>query len=255
MGKKIVVAATILILLGVILSGCTREKTVNIQPNTTITNESVEEGFGESVAQIQEIIQEIKDKKIAGTVNEGNVFVDVVSKKNGCAIKADTANTVITGLDIRNSGPGLYTTGIKIIAENVTIENCNIFDTPIGIAIWSSNNLIINCTFWNCEDEGIVLLGNIHRGGDNNTIVSCVFYNCCDGVELQHSSNNTFINCRFINNTHAGVDGIASSNNNNSFTSCVFLDNPFGIYFHGSKNNEYINCTFKNNEQDILEII
>lgn len=179
-------------------------------------------------------------------------YISSTSEKNG-HIELDTAYAIFSGFNIHNNASGLYSTGIKVIAPYVTIEDCNIFDTPVGIAIWSSNNVISNCTFWNCEDEGIAFLGSPWSDCSNNTIINCVFYNCCDGVELQHSSNNTFINCRFISNTHAGVDGIVSSNNNNSFISCVFLDNPFGIYFHDSKNNEFINCIFKNNTKDIWE--
>lgn len=175
------------------------------------------------------------------------IFIDVVSEKNSYAIKVDTAGDVINDLDVRNSGPGLYATGIKIVASHVTIENCNVFDTPVGIAVWSSNNMISNCTFWNCEDEAILLLGG------NNRIENCVFYNCCDGVELQHSSNNTFINCRFLNNYHAGIDGIHHDNNNNSFFSCVFTNNIYGVYFQHSKNNEFVNCTFMNNDVDMME--
>jgi len=180
-------------------------------------------------------------------------FIDVASKKNGYAIKVDTPGAVIRDINIRNNGQGIYTTGIKIVADFVTIENCNVFDTPVGIAIWSSNNIIINCTFWGCKDEGIVLLGQSHLGANNNTFINCVFYNCCDGVELQHSSNNTFMNCRFLNNYHAGINGIHNNNNNNSFFSCEFVDNLYAIYFNESEGNEFINCTFMNNKRDIWD--
>jgi len=180
-------------------------------------------------------------------------FIDVISEKNGYAIKVDTVGAIISGLDIRNSGPGLYTTGIKVVASHVTIENCNVFDTPVGIAIWTSNNIIVNCTFWRCQDEGIVILGGTPLRSNNNTFINCVFYYCCDGIELQESSNNKFINCWFINNYHAGIDGIHHDNNNNLVISCVFLDNVYGVYFKQSRNNELVNCTFMDNEKDIWD--
>jgi len=188
----------------------------------------------------------------ANVGNDEPPFVDVTSKENGYALKVDVEGAVISNLNVRNNGPGLYTSGIWISASHVTIENCNVFSTPVGIVVLTSNNTIVNCTFWNCKDEGIVLLGSGSLECNNNRIENCVFYNCCDGVELQHSSNNTFINCRFLNNYHAGIDGIGSDNNN-SFFSCEFVDNEYGVYFFRSKNNEFVNCTFVNNKTNILE--
>lgn len=143
----------------------------------------------------------------------------------------------------------IYETGIKVTEDNQIIENLIFVDIPIGIMVWSSGNHIINCTFVNCSDEGIVFFETSH----NNIVENCVFYKCCDGIELQKSSNNIFINCRFLNNYHAGIDGILSSNNNNSFFSCVFLDNMMGVYFSQSEDDEFINCTFLDNEVDLWE--
>lgn len=198
----------------------------------------VEEGI------YREIIYINKEINLTG---EGMPFLNPVSKKNSYAIEIRTADIILSGFNIRNDGLGLYVMGIKISASHVTIENCNVFDTPIGIAIWSSNNIIVNCTFWGCEDEGIILLGS------NNTIQNCVFYNCCDGIELQKSSDNTFINCRFLSNTHMGIDAIRHSNDNNRFYFCLFYDNPYGCYFKESKNNEFVNCTFLDNKIDLWE--
>ncbi|GAJ00972.1 unnamed protein product, partial [marine sediment metagenome] len=52
-----------------------------------------------------------------------------------------------------------YEYGMKIVEDNQIIENYIFIDIPIGIAVWSSNNYIVNCTFINCPDEGIVLFG------------------------------------------------------------------------------------------------
>jgi len=141
----------------------------------------------------------------------------------------------------------IYETGIKVMKDNQIIENQVFYDIPIGIIVWSSNNLIANCTFINCSDEGILLIGS------NNIIENCVFYKCCDGIELQKSSDNTFINCRFLNNYHAGIDAIKNSNNNNRFHYCLFYDNYYGCYFKESENNKFVNCTFLDNEVDLWE--
>ena len=140
-----------------------------------------------------------------------------------------------------------YETGIKVVKGNQIIENYIFKDIPIGIAVWSSNNRIANCTFINCSDEGIVLFGS------NNTIEYCVFYQCCDGIELQGSSNNSFINLWFIDNSHAGIDAIKRDNNNNRFSFCVFYGSPYGCYFSKSEGNEFENCTFLGNKIDIKE--
>ena len=142
----------------------------------------------------------------------------------------------------------IYEAGIEVTEDNQIIENKVFYDIPIGIAVWSSGNIIANCTFINCSDEGILLIGS------NNIIENCVFYKCVDGIELQRSSNNTFINDRFLSNTHAGIDAITDSNNNNAFYSCLFYDNPYGCFFKESKNNEFIDCAFMDNKIDMREV-
>jgi len=139
----------------------------------------------------------------------------------------------------------IYETGLKITEDNRKVENIIFVDIPIGIIVWSSNNLIANCTFINCSDEGILLIGS------NNIIENCAFYDCCDGIELQRSSNNIFINCRFLSNTHAGIDGIKDNNNNNLFSFCLFYDSLYGCYFNESEDNKFINCTFLDNTMDV----
>ena len=138
----------------------------------------------------------------------------------------------------------IYETGMQIKMSGQKVENQVFVDIPIGIIVWSSNNLIANCTFIFCYDEGILLIG------DNNTIENCVFYYCCDGIELQESSNNLFINLWFFNNYHAGIDAICHSNNNNSFYNCLFYYNVLGAYFKQSENNSFIDCCFFGNQQD-----
>jgi len=142
----------------------------------------------------------------------------------------------------------IYEAGIKVTEDNQIIENKIFYEIPIGIAVWSSNNRIANCTFIFCYDEGILLIG------DNNTIENCVFYYCCDGIELQRSSNNTFINDRFLNNTHAGIDAIKNNNNDNKFYNCLFYGSPFGCFFKESRDNEFIECTFIENVKDIYKV-
>ena len=181
--------------------------------------------------------------------NKENTLINPESKKNSYAVKITAAGVKLSGFSISNDGPGLYTTGVKITASQTTIEDCNVFDTPVGIAVWSSNNIISNCTFWGCEDEGIVFLGSSTSECNNNLVTNCEFYNNCDGIELQYSSNNVISYCEFYDNTHAGIDAIGSSNNNNVISNCDLYDNEvFGIYLSRSSENQITQCMISNNQ-------
>ena len=139
-----------------------------------------------------------------------------------------------------------YECGIKVTSDGQIIENKVFINIAIGIAVWADNVTIRNCTFMYCDDEGIVLFGS------NTTIENCFFYYCCDGIELQKSSHNSFINLWLFNNTHAGIDAIYHSNNNNYFFNCMVYGNYMGVYFKQSENNSFIDCCFWENQQDYV---
>lgn len=255
--KKIVIRSFCLILIfgiaGAIFSGIEKisEEIDQIEENEFDIQKAINNASAGSTIYVEEgtyreIIHIDKEINLTG---EGMPFLNPVSKKNSYAIEIAATGVKLSGFNIRNDGPGPYISGIRILAPRTTIENCNIFNTSVGITAWSSNNTISNCTFWNCNDEAILLISN-----NNNIIENCVFYNCCDGIELQKSSDNKFINCRFLSNSHAGIDGIKDNNNNNLFSSCVFYNNPFGAYFRNSKNNEFVDCTFLDNGIDNLSL-
>ena len=79
--------------------------------------------------------------------DSSQTIINPVSKRNGYAIYIGAENVELSGFTIQNNGPGLYTTGIKITAPKTTISDCNIYDTPVGIALWSSQNKILDCNF------------------------------------------------------------------------------------------------------------
>ena len=172
----------------------------------------------------------------------------VTTKQNKPAITISETGATLQNLSITNNGPGIYTTGVRIIASQTTIYNCHFYNTPVGIALWSSNNTITYTSFTNCTDEGIVLLSSSYQKADNNTIQFCTFTNNCDGIELQKSSYNTITNCLFKQNTHDGIDAIGNDNNHNIIANCTILDNNVhGIYFSQSNNNRIQNCIISNN--------
>ena len=181
--------------------------------------------------------------------NREKTFINFESKKNGYAVKITAAGVKLSGFSISNEGPGLYTTGVKIIASQTAIEDCTVFDTPVGIAVWSSKNTISSCIFYGCEDEGIAFLGSSTSNCNDNLVTNCVFYENCDGIELQYSSNNVISYCEFYDNTHAGIDAIGSSNNNNIISHCDLYDNDvFGIYLSRSSGNQITQCMISNNQ-------
>ncbi|MDH7507207.1 MAG: right-handed parallel beta-helix repeat-containing protein [Thermoplasmatota archaeon] len=161
----------------------------------------------------------------------------------------------IKNLTISNGAPGLYTKAVEITAPETKISNCKIYNTPIGIALWTSYNLIENCIFTGCLDEAIALLGSQYSKCDYNKITYCEFYNNCDGIELQNSSNNIISNCKFYNNSHIGINAIKSSNNKNIILNCEIHNNTVGgIYLSSSSNNHIIDCFISSNGDENITI-
>jgi parallel beta-helix repeat protein len=200
-----------------------------------------------------EIINIKKELKLIGE-DKANTLINPISKKNKYAILLGAPGIIIKNFSITNGAPGLYTTDIRITASKTEIHNCNIYDTPVGIASWSSDGIIDNCKFWGCEDEGIALIGNGLSSCNRNKITNCIFFENCDGIELQYSSNNIISDCEFYENTHTGIDAIASSNNNNTISNCKIYNNEVhGIYLSASSDNKIIDCSiFKNNDGNII---
>jgi parallel beta-helix repeat protein len=195
------------------------------------------------------------NKRVVLIGGEDAPLISPISKKNQYAIRLGAPGIELDNLRISNGAPGLYTSAIRIVKENIKIKNCEIFDTPVGIAIWTSNNVIDSCSFRGCQDEGIALLGSKNIRCNNNVIKNCLFYDNCDGIELQYSSNNQIINCRFYDNYHVGIDAIVSNNNANLISGCKIQDNKvYGIYISSSKDNLIINCELRDNQFGDIEI-
>ena len=181
--------------------------------------------------------------------NKENTIIQSESLQNKYSICLNAPGIIIEKLSIKNTGPGLYTSGIKITAPETQIIDCYIYETPVGIAVFTSNNVINNCEFYGCSDEGIVLLGTSYSDCKNNKITNCIFYENCDGIELQYSTDNTIANCEFYNNTHTGIDAIASSNDRNTILSCKIYNNDVhGLYLSSSSYNKIIDCNILNND-------
>lgn len=202
----------------------------------------IKNGYYNEILNIKKKVNIIGDDKEKTIINP-------TTKKNSYAIRIAAEGVKISNLGIQNHGPGIYSTGIKVSARDTTIYNCDIFDTPVGIAFWSSDNTITNCRFWGCEDEGIAFLGSSSNQCNNNVVTNCEFFNNCDGIELQYSSNNKISSCKFYDNSHAGIDAIGESNDNNVISDCDFSNNKaFGVFFSRSIDNTISKCTFSENK-------
>jgi len=205
----------------------------NAKPNSTIYVKNGE--YNETI-----VIQ--KNIELVGE-NKDYTIIDPVAAKNEYALCLRVPNTSIRNLTIKNRGPGIYSSGVKIIASNTLISNCNIYNVPVGVAIWSSNNTIQNCIFKGCTDEGIIILG------DHNKILSCIFHKNGDGIELQHSSFNIISNCEFYENMHSGIEAVSKSNNKNIILNCkIHNNNVHGIYFLSPGVNIILNCRITDNK-------
>jgi len=198
--------------------------------------------------EYSEIINIRKKVSLIGE-DEEHTIINPISEQNKYAVRLGAPGIIVQKLSITNGAPGLYSCGIRVSAVNTEIRNCRFFDNPVGIAVLTSDNIIADCKFYRCTDEGIVLVGSGSLECNNNRIENCVFYDNCDGIELQYSSNNVITNCEFYDNTHTGIDAIASSNDNNIISNCNIHDNEVhGIYLSSSSGNQIIDCSFSENK-------
>lgn len=172
--------------------------------------------------------------------------INPTSIRNGFAIEIRAGGVILKNLNITNRGNGKYAQAVKIVSPDVKVIGCMIHDVPVGISIWSSNNTIEGCKFWNCKDEGVVLMGTKYTNCDNNNIVKCYFYNNGDGVELQYADGNVIMDCIMKDNLHSGVDILDFYSEDNLIVNCSITGNTYGIMYM-SDSNVLVNCTVSDN--------
>jgi parallel beta-helix repeat protein len=125
---------------------------------------------------------------------------------------------------------------ILINCNNITIENLDLSNTDIGIALWKTeNSKISNNTVCNNDYYGI----RLYDSSNNNTITgNNVSNNNEEGIRLYSSSNNNTITGNNVSNNND--EGILLYNScNNSITANTF-SNRYGIVLSSSSNNNTI---------------
>jgi parallel beta-helix repeat protein len=184
-----------------------------------------------------------------------NTIIHATSQPNQAVITINAEEVNINNITVINEASGLYSTGIRVLKGKAHIDNCIIKNTPVGIALWTSQNTISNSYFYHCDDEGIVLLNTTYAHCSYNKIIHCRFLYNCDAIEMQGSTHTMILNCTMKYNTHSGIDGIKQGNNHNFIYHCTIRDNRVhGIYLSQSSNNLVISCAFHNNtDGDIIE--
>jgi len=196
-------------------------------------------------------ILNINKRVIIRGEDKSTTVISPQSSRNGFAIVVRAKGAVLENLSITNRGSGMYAQAIKIVSSNVALRNCFIYDVPVGVSVWSSNNIIKGCEFWNCKDEGIVLMGTKYTNCSNNSIIDCSFHHNCDGIELQYATNNAIENCRISNNTHNGIDAIDSHSTGNLIVNCTIANNQVHGVFLSAKN-KLVNCSILKNKDGNL---
>lgn len=124
---------------------------------------------------------------------------------------------------------------IKILANNVSVENLVIKDALYGIEIKSSGNAIRNCSIVNCSN-------GLHIEGNENEIVgNKIFKNKYYAIWVDYSHNNKIISNQIYANGH----GMYAQHATNCYIAQNIIENNEAS---GIRLQTCANVTVKNNE-------
>ena len=172
--------------------------------------------------------------KIENTVkifgeNKTKTIIDGSYEKSIIEISAN--NVLLKNITIRNSGGYIENSGINVISENNTFQDCIIYRTKTGILLnKTNNNEIDNCTF-RTSGEGVFI-----KSSNNNTIESCCFIDNSIGVNCNDSMNNIIKYCYLNGN---GITLLLEYSSNTIVSKCNITNNCVnlgGIFVVNCKN-------------------
>ena len=139
---------------------------------------------------------------------------------------------------------------LLVSSTNVTIEDCEAFNTSRGISLYYGccNITIKNCT---AHDNGFGMY--FYKGvSEKNLVENCEFYNNAKGIySYDGASRSKFVRLRVYNNTDEGLC-LYKGAGENEITRCEIANNKYGIYLDRSSNNSIYLNDFKENTKNVV---
>ena len=142
----------------------------------------------------------------------------------------------VEGVEITDAGQV-----ILVRCKGVTVRNCFIHHTTIGIELWNSLNCTIkNNKIYDCN------LGSIHLSDSSrNKILNNTCENGDDGIHLGHSSKNMLSGNKISGYDFFGISLWHSTRN--KITNNKICKNGIGIFLWHSMKNRILNNSYENN--------
>jgi parallel beta-helix repeat protein len=151
--------------------------------------------------------------------NNTNTIIDGSYEKSIIEIHAN--NVILKNFTIRNSGGYIDNSGINVISENNTFQDCIIYRTKTGILLnQTKNNEIENCTF-HTNGEGVFV-----KSSNNNKILSCCFGHNAIGVNFNNSKDNQIEYCYLHSN---GIAFLLENSLNTEIYHCNISNNCINL--------------------------
>ena len=182
------------------------------------------------------------------TIDGAGHSIDAKSKSKVFSLAADSIS--LKNIIFKNApSDGIIESGWD--SSNILIDNCTFINCNCEIYyMYSNGNTISNCSFIGCDVRSDPI---ITVWGENNAINNCEFINCdCRAdffIELR-DSNNRIANCEFINYTGRDCSVIDVREGDNTIENCSFInccDYDGGVAIDiGSSGNRVNNCSFIN---------
>ncbi|MFH1915791.1 MAG: NosD domain-containing protein [Nanoarchaeota archaeon] len=146
----------------------------------------------------------------------------------GTVLTIVSANTIVEGFVVQESGLGYYDAGIKVLSNNNILRHLTVFNNSQGIIIQqSAQNNVKNIQILGGNFHGILLMSN----ASNNTISSNYFHDNLAGILIYNSCQNNLINTNIFDwNRHEGIRILYTypPSNANTIYHNMFLHNNAG---------------------------
>jgi parallel beta-helix repeat protein len=195
-------------------------------------------------------LEKIEINKPISLIGENKKSTILDSNYLGTVIDVYANNVEITGLTIRNSGPGFNyeASGIYVYADNVVIYDTIICGNYNGLHLDYSfeSTSIFNNQICNNKEDGIIISHGCKFSIFNNEI----FENGGNGCYVKYSEQGDIHNNILESNEISGITFWGSSDNdfNSNF---LYNNNEFGIYMSYSQKNKISKNTIKECTQGI----